>query len=201
MNSVKALLFAFPLLLLAFALEPHKAFAEESSTDDIVVAKSIDQCANSYLFCLESCSNQHNRCKGGGGSDKSHCSSFYTQCQGGCKGAWNSCIGTYSKIWTDPANVAGGKVSIRKPLNKLGRGKAIVLYKDGTWEYRQAEDTNKQAEKNIQLTSFDKDSEGTWKNEGCPRLCPRKVRYCTERLSDEKCKLWDYKTEWYCCAP
>ena len=44
-----------------------------------------------------------------------------------------------------------------------------------------------------------KKSGGTWKNEGCPRQCTREVRYCTEWLTDGKCKLWASKTEYYCC--
>lgn len=203
MNSIKALLFIIMTLTVsAFVSVPDTAFAEGANTGNGMIAKSIDQCTNSYVLCMESCKNQHDSCKDRAGSDTSHCSSLYTQCQNGCRRALNNCIGRYSKNETGPTGMTGAKVSVKEPLNKLDKGKAVILYKDGTWEYPQADDVDTRfGNRNIRPAGHDVDSDGTWKNEGCPRLCPRKVRYCTEWLSDGKCKLWDYRTEWYCCVP
>ena len=45
-----------------------------------------------------------------------------------------------------------------------------------------------------------KESGGTVKVPYCPKWCTRKVRTCTERLADGKCKLWQWETETYCCG-
>jgi len=81
-----------------------------------------------------------------------------------------------------------------KHTTEIDKDWAVILYDDGTWEHMKMSVAKA-------ASNYDVDVSGEAVKNQCLRLCARKVRYCTEWLSDGKCKLWDWRTEYYCCPP